>query len=135
MTRAAVSANTADAPLSFSTCAHASKVAPVVLTSSISNYVLSANFIGTKPITTCRERPCNVRLAAVGGELNLRPCLATPDEGTDNRRSQMTRDLPRLIEAPLMLAPPMQWDGDDAIGAPQDVIAANAHLCGERLRK
>ena len=47
----------------------------------------------------------------------------------------MTRDLPRLIEAPLMLAPPMQWDGHDAIDAPQDIIAANAHLCGERLRK
>ena len=79
--------------------------------------------------------PATFAVAAVGGEFHLRPCLATPHEGTDNRRSEMTRDLPRLIEAPLMLAPPMQWDGDDAIGAPQDIIAANAHLCGERLRK
>ncbi len=47
----------------------------------------------------------------------------------------MTRDLPRLIEAPLMLATPMQWDGHDAIDGPQDIIAANTHLCGERLRK
>ena len=47
----------------------------------------------------------------------------------------MTRDLPRLIEAPLMLATPMQWDRHDAIDRPQDIIAASAHLFGERLRK
>jgi len=47
----------------------------------------------------------------------------------------MTRDLARLIEAALMLATPMQWDGNDAIDGPQDIVAANAHLRGERLRK
>jgi hypothetical protein len=58
-----------------------------------------------------------------------------PDEGVDDRRPEVARDLACLIEAPLILTAPVERDRHDAFDTLDEVRSTLAHSFGQRARQ
>ncbi len=133
--RAAVSARTSRAPASFSTCAHASSVAPVVLTSSTSTTTRPrTNRDAGAPRQERRQAKCPPDVAPPRGcgEARLRHRRARPPEGMEHRPLEPAREVGRLVETALHPPEGMQRHRDDGIRAGEDGGAVAAHHRGER---
>ena len=136
-TRAAVSARTSRTPASLSTRAHASSVAPVVLTSSIRTTTDPSSLPPPPPFRpSCqREGAADVTVTTRGRKPGLRPGGTVTAKGPADRHAQMAREVGGLIEP--ALAPPRRVERhrNRPVGARQHVGAADAHQFGQRPRQ
>ena len=130
-TRAAVSARTSRAPAASSTRAHASTVAPVVLTSSINTI--------TEPCTLTPLRIanalCTFAWRASAGRSVCDVVAADPLQRVDHRDRQMPGDLRCLIETALTFLRPMKWNRYRRIGACQQAGAGTGQQMCQRARQ
>jgi len=81
------------------------------------------------------EGPAHVRLAALGWQLDLRDGVFRSNQSVDHRRSEASRELPRLIEASRTLTSGMQRYWNDTVRLEQQRFAGSTHQPREPSRE
>jgi hypothetical protein len=89
----------------------------------------------TKPAPTQAKGAQDVGSPAVCRELDLRPCVATPNERVDDGWSEMARQFTSLVEPAGVLPPPVKWNGHDTIRQIEKFRTTRAHQRREGLRQ
>ena len=130
-TRAAVSVRTSAAPAATSTRAHASSVAPVVLTSSTSTM--------RRPEIRARrvddECVADVAKAGVCGQVGLRARVPAAPQRAAHGHPELAGEVERLIEAPPPAPAPVQRHRHDAVGICEHRRPTQLHQPAERRRE